>query len=80
MQMHKTDTDKLFGYAFTFIDADRVDVHAPGDLTRGERTEIEQLACGKLVGGQRIRLLQRVANNPAALRYLAALLRRNECR
>jgi hypothetical protein len=75
--MHQTDTDKLFRYAFAFIDAHRVDVRASGDLTGRERAEIEQLAGGRLASGQRIRILRSVANNPTALRYLAALLRRN---
>jgi hypothetical protein len=78
--MHKTDTDMLFRYAFAFIDAHRVAVRSSGDLTRRERTEIEQLAGGRLAGGQRIRILRSLANNPTALRYLAALLRNNERR
>jgi hypothetical protein len=78
--MRMTDTDKLFRYAFAFIDTHRVDVRASGDLTRREQTEIEQLAGGTLAGGQKIRILRSVANNPTALRYLAALLRSNEGR
>ncbi|MBW0000534.1 MAG: hypothetical protein JO015_15655 [Verrucomicrobia bacterium] len=78
--MHQTDTEKLLRYAFLSIDARREDVHASGDLTRTERTEIEQLATGTLGSGQRTRLLQSVANNPIALSYLAALLRENEYR
>ena len=76
--MHKTETDKFFRYALTFIEARRVDVHAPGGLTRGEREEIERLAGGRLAGGQRVRILEFVADNPTALRYLAALLRGSE--
>jgi hypothetical protein len=79
MQMSKTDTDKLFRYAFTFIDAHWVDVRASGGLTRGERMKIEQLAGGKLTGGEKGRMLQFLADNPAALRYLAALLKSDEC-
>lgn len=78
--MHKTDTDKFFGYAFAFLDAHRIDVCASGDLTRRQRAEIEQLAGGRMEGGQRSRILRLVADNPTAFRYLAALLRRDERR
>lgn len=78
--MHKTDTDKLLRYAFLFIDGRRVNVHASGDLTCTEQTEIEQLARGRLGDSQRMRILRSLANNPTALRYLAALLKANECR
>jgi hypothetical protein len=73
--MQQTDTDNLFRYVFMFIDARRVDVRKSGALTHRERTEIEQLARGRVAGGQRSRILRSVANNPTALRYLAALLR-----
>jgi hypothetical protein len=75
--MHKTDTDKLFRYAFMYMDARWVDLHLREDLTHRERVEIEQLASGRVASGQRIRILRSVANNPMALRYLAALLRGN---
>jgi hypothetical protein len=78
--MHMTDTDNLFRYAFAFIDAHGIAVRSSGDLTRRERVEIEQLAGGRLAGGQRRRILRSVADNPTALRYLAALMRSNEYR
>lgn len=81
MQMqYNTNTEKLFGYAFTFIDAHRLIAHAPGSLTYRERTEIEQLAGGKLEGQQKLRMLRFVADKPAALHYLGALLRSNDRR
>lgn len=76
--MHKTNTHRFFRYAFAFIDVRRAGVHGSGDLTHGERTDIEQLAGGSLAGGRRRRALRFVADNPIALRYLAALLRGSE--
>ena len=73
-----TDTHRFFRYAFTFIDACRVDVRASGDLTRGEREELERMATCRLAGRRRMRLLRFAADNSIVLRYLAALLRSRE--